>query len=303
MYYFTRIQLAKVLAVAALFLLSPPLTRGQAPTGDPVGVDQITWVNPPEALPPNTKHDTFWSPSMDLEVGYSIYLPPGYEEGVARYPVVYWLHGRGGNEAGVSPIPVLHAAIQDGRAKPIVFVIVNGGVASGYIDNPTTGVMGESVVVRELIPHIEGTYRVGSNAASRGIGGMSMGGAGAVRMALRYPEMFGVVVSVAGALLDYASIMERHWVPDAALARSYDPYVQASRQAVRLHQSLSLRMFIGTNDGQLNNNRRFNTHLDDLGVPCEYTQLEGIEHNLSQYLNAVGLEIFGFYSAHLVKPD
>ena len=127
-----------------------------------------------------------------------------------------------------------------------------------------------------------------------------MGGAGAIRMALRHPETFGAVVSVAGALFDQASIMERHWVSEAAVARHYDPYVLATQQAGRLRESLMLKILIGTNDVWLDENRRFRSRLDDLGIPCAYTELDGLEHSTVQYLDAAGAEISEFYSAHLV---
>ena len=236
---------------------------------------------------------------MDVEVGYSIYLPPGYEDNVRRYPVVYWLHGRTGSERLIEPVAALHSGIEDRRFEPLVLVIANGGVANGYIDNPTTGVMGESVIIHELMPHIEATYRVGSNAASRGIGGYSMGGAGAVRMALRHPKMFGAVVSVAGALFDHVKIMKRHWVTDTSLARKYDPYIQARRRAERFSEIPGLQLFIGTSDVNLRRNRQFHSHLDGLNVPHEYTELEGVEHILGQYLEALGPELFDFFSATL----
>lgn len=298
----TRRRMTVGALVATGLLCSwPPIVYGQ--TDDSVLVDEIAWVNPPEVLPPNTKHGTFNSPSMGFEVGYSIYVPDSSEVRTSPYPVVYWLHGRGGSEAHVQPIPVLHSAIEQNRVEPIVLVIVNGGVASGYIDNAATGVMGESVVLRELVPHIEATYPVRSDPAGRGIGGMSMGGAGAVRMALRFPETFGAVVSVAGALFNYTSIMERHWVPNATLARSYDPYVQATLQAERLRKSLPLKFFIGTNDQWLEENRRFQSHLDDLAIPYLAKEIDGVEHNFVQYLDAVGPEIFEFYSVQLSSAN
>ena len=236
---------------------------------------------------------------MDLEVGYSIYLPPGYEDSDQRYSVVYWLHGRGGSERGIQPVATLHAAVEAGRVEPMVLVIANGGIASGYIDNPTTGVMGESVILRELIPHVEATYRVGTNQRGRGLGGMSMGGAGTVRTALRHPELFGAVVAVAGALFDYESVMERHWVTDAALARTYDPYLLSRQQAKSLRETFNVKLVIGTNDEWLSENRRFRSHLQELGIPYEYDELEGVTHNLAQYLGELGPELFEFFSGHL----
>ena len=166
-------------------------TAGHGQTGSPVFVDQIAWVDPPDWLPVNVTHGTFQSTSMDVEVGYSIYLPPGYEENFRRYPVVYWLHGRTGSERLIELVAALRSGIEARRSEPLVLVIANGDVANGYIDNSATGVMGESVIIHELIPHVEATYRVGSSAASRGIGGYSMGGVGAVRMGARIKGIIG----------------------------------------------------------------------------------------------------------------
>ncbi len=291
----TEVALLSVLMTTVVAGL-PTASHGQ--TGRPVLVDQIAWVDPPDWLPANVTHGTFWSTSMDVEVGYSIYLPSGYEENRGRYPVVYWLHGRTGSERLIEPVAALHSGIEDRRFEPMVLVIANGGVANGYIDNPTTGVMGESVIIRELMPHIEATYRVGSNAASRGIGGYSMGGAGAVRMALRHPEVFGAVVSVGGSLFDHVKIIKRHWVTDASLARKHDPYIQSRRLAERFREIPGLQMLIGTRDVNLGRNRQFRSHLEGLNVPHAYAEIEGVEHTLEQYLDALGPELFDFFSAH-----
>ena len=291
-----------VLSVLMTMLVAGLPTPSLGQTDRPLLVDQITWVNPPDRLPLNVTHATFWSRSMDVDVGYSIYLPPGYEDNARRYPVVYWLHGRTGSERFIEPVGALHSGIEDGRFEPMVLVIANGGVANGYIDNPTTGVMGESVIISELMPHIEATYRVGSKTAGRGIGGYSMGGAGAVRMALRNPKAFRAAVSVGGPLFDYVKIMKRHWVTDTPLARKHDPYIQVRRLVERSLETPGLQMLIGTGDVTLGRNRQFRAHLDDLDVPYGYTELAGVQHNLEEYLDALGPELFDFFSAQLSVP-
>ncbi|MFT5498753.1 MAG: enterochelin esterase-like enzyme [Kiritimatiellia bacterium] len=77
----------------------------------------IVWVNEikaGETLPPHTQHLTFKSEAAQQEVGYCIYLPPGYGENPEqRYPVIYNLHGNGGNEfTGLYDIRVLHKGIE-----------------------------------------------------------------------------------------------------------------------------------------------------------------------------------------------
>ena len=58
------------------------------------------WNNPPKNLPAGAEHKTFMSASMKVEVGYTLYLPAEYKDNPdKRYPVLYYLHGRGGTES------------------------------------------------------------------------------------------------------------------------------------------------------------------------------------------------------------
>ena len=127
-----------VMSVLLPTLVLTSLSAGEAQVRPLVFVGDIAWVDPPNRLPTNVTHGTFRSTSMDVEVGYSIYLPPGYEEGVGRYPVVYWLHGAVGSERGTRPAEALHSVIADGRVEPMVLVVANGGRRSGFIDKSAT---------------------------------------------------------------------------------------------------------------------------------------------------------------------
>jgi endo-1,4-beta-xylanase len=119
------------------------------------------WNNPPKNLPANVEHRTFMSASMKVEVGYTIYLPAEYKEKPdKRYPVLYYLHGRGGTESSnLGAIKLLDAAIQEGKVPPMIYVHAMGGRNSGYVDAPDGSVMGETAIINELIPHIDATCR------------------------------------------------------------------------------------------------------------------------------------------------
>jgi endo-1,4-beta-xylanase len=270
----------------------------QAQADEPIRVGEIAWVNPPADPGPGVAHHTFRSGSMDLEVGFSIYLPPGYETSDRRFPVVYWLHGRGGNESDARPAHVLHKAIEEGRVDPMVLVFANGGVASGYIDNPNTGVMGESVIVDDLIPHVEANFRVSTDAAGRGVAGFSMGGAGAVRLAIRNPLQWAAVVSIAGVLVGPAELMERNFIVDADLAQRHDLFATSIDAAPRLRR-MDLRFVVGTADDWVGQNRRFAAHLGHQNLPIDYIEIPGVAHDLSEYLEEDGTQMFQFFSARL----
>ena len=96
-------------------LLSLPGARATAQTS----WFPVTWSNPPEAPVPGVQHRTFRSAALDAEVGYNILLPPDYESSDRRYPVLYWLHGAGGNENVSVPhlTPVVREAVAALQAR------------------------------------------------------------------------------------------------------------------------------------------------------------------------------------------
>src|SRR5262249_10157044 len=146
------------------------------------------------------EHGTLRSRAMNgREVGYNVYLPPGYREGGQRYPVVHYLHGLGGNERDSAyTATFVDKAIRAKEVPPLIYVFPNGGYASMYEDRPRDGVMAETLIVKELIPQIDTSYRTLGTRDGRAVSGFSMGGFGALRFAFRYPELFSSVVTVAG---------------------------------------------------------------------------------------------------------
>ena len=109
------------------------------------------WNNPPGNLPTGVEHKTFTSASMKTEVGYNIYLPAAYAaEPNRRFPVIYYLHGRGGTESSLlMAFGLLDKAIADGKVPPVIYVHAMAGRNSGYVDAPDGSVMGETVVIKE----------------------------------------------------------------------------------------------------------------------------------------------------------
>lgn len=105
-------------------------------------------------------------------------MPPDYEAALARrYPIVYWLHGIGGGQTGV-PLMAgrLTEAIAAGRTPPMIVVYVNGMIRSSYVNSADGRTPVETVTIKELIPHIDATYRTIATRAGRMIEGFSMAG-------------------------------------------------------------------------------------------------------------------------------
>ncbi len=178
---------------------------------------EFLWVNP---LPmgvsyPGVSHHTFISPSMRHEVGYCIYLPPRYDDATnsaQRYPVVYYLDGsRPGSEIrSISLAETIHAAISDGTVPAAIYVWVNGGEVSHY-NYPSKNSMGEDVFVKELIPHVDRTYRTIAERRGRAIEGFSQGGRGTTRIMFKYPHLFVSAAPGGGGPCDGAAHLGKQW--------------------------------------------------------------------------------------------
>jgi S-formylglutathione hydrolase FrmB len=142
---------------------------------------------------------------LHTSVRYCAYLPASYSEENAKtrkYPVLYLLHGLGGNEQSMA-VDGEWTALQDLRNSHQVgdFVVVApDGWDTFYVNSRDGKTLYSDFFVRELIPFVERTYRVRSERSARGITGFSMGGYGALRFAFAHPELFGSVSAHSGAL-------------------------------------------------------------------------------------------------------
>jgi enterochelin esterase-like enzyme len=136
------------------------------------------------------------------ERGYYVYLPPSYVEGNKRYPVVHILHGATGNEDQFLMLKdVYEKMLQKGAVQEIILVFSDGDnkfKASNYLSSPTIGDY-ETYIARELVAQIDANYRTMPHRDSRGITGCSMGGSGAMHLALNFPDVYNVVVPISAS--------------------------------------------------------------------------------------------------------
>ena len=313
----TRI-LAAVMAACLPGLLPVLGQTAPAPTASRPAQSQaaprpfsLRWVNPADSLPAGARHETFHSPAMNCDVGYCIYLPPGYADGNARYPVLYWLHGRGGNElTGLHYVPLLNQAIVSGRIPPMLMVIVNGGADTMYCDSVDRTIMADSAIARELIPYIDSHYRTIAKREGRVIEGFSMGGAGALKFAFKYPELFCSAVGGAPALnqswermidSDHAERTRRMFANDRRVFESERVVTWLKKNADRIRGRVSIRIVVGDQDRLKPNNDALCKQLDELKIPYEYEVLEGIGHSGDQVYEKVGLKGFQFQAAGMAR--
>ncbi|WP_182914449.1 alpha/beta hydrolase-fold protein [Paenibacillus sp. 1011MAR3C5] len=140
--------------------------------------------------------------TVGTELSYRLYLPHGYnEEAPTRYPVMYLLHGSGGTETSWDKFwPILDSMIESKKIPPVIAVApVTGN--SYWVDSGKFGDV-ESAVTQDLIPLIDHTYPTIASREGRGLVGFSMGGYGALRYSLVYPELFGGAALLSPAIQD-----------------------------------------------------------------------------------------------------
>jgi S-formylglutathione hydrolase FrmB len=147
------------------------------------------------------RYANFNSPSLGREVAYAVDLPPSYTRSQQAYPVVYALHGLFESHAfwerrGLASL--LAAMREKGGAPEFVVVAVDGG-NSFFVNGPLG--RHEDLVTRDLIGHVEATYRVRRGRDDRMLLGVSMGGYAALRIAFSQPGLFRAVASHSAMLL------------------------------------------------------------------------------------------------------
>lgn len=132
---------------------------------------------------------------------YAIYLPADYDSSQRSYPVLYLLHGQGGDQANWIDYGDLQQiadhAINSGNATPMIIVMPDATSGrSGYFNDIRGDWNYEDFFFQELIPFIEKKYRVKPIKRSRAISGLSMGGGGTFMYALRHPELFSAAYPI-----------------------------------------------------------------------------------------------------------
>ncbi len=131
---------------------------------------------------------------------YSIFFPPSYDSNKDVYPVLYFLHGLFNDhtswtdsEHGNLPAKIERLMLEK-KIPEMLLVHPNGG-RSFYTNYYDGHLKYEDFVVKELVGHVETTYRARKGRRNRSIAGTSMGGFGALKIAMKYPDMYGAVAA------------------------------------------------------------------------------------------------------------
>ncbi|MGI8733538.1 MAG: alpha/beta hydrolase [Pyrinomonadaceae bacterium] len=223
-------------------------------------------------------------------IEYRILYPVNYQrEGNAekRFPVIYLLHGFSGDNSNwlEKSRVALYATHFD------VFIVMVEGDNGWYTDSasvPTDKY--ESYIIKELIPEIEQRFRVSREREGRAIAGLSMGGYGALKFGLKYPEKFSLVASMSGAF-DAASwtdsdlktfefirqSIQKTFGPPNSPTRLSNDLIRITRAASpeQIKQLPFVYFDCGTEDFLFQTNRDFLALLVERKIPHEFRQLPG----------------------------
>ena len=139
----------------------------------------------------------------------TIYLPPGYASPDKIYPVVYLLHGFGGDETSLVgevgdelAVLLIDGLIQNGLIKEMIIVMPDAHNSYGgsyYLNSELIGNY-EDYIVYELVNYVDDNYRTIRDRDGRAIGGASMGGYGSITLAMKHPDIFSSAASLSPPL-------------------------------------------------------------------------------------------------------
>lgn len=237
------------------------------------------------------------SSNVSGPVDVAVYLPPGYDPARAQaYPFILQLHGGGGSSAQLAGLAdTLERAIKNGVIPPVVSAMPSAG-RSFYMDYRDGSQKWETFILKDLIPHMRGSYNIAKTREGTLVTGVSMGGMGSLRLAFKHPNEFAAVASMEPGIepalaFDDVQLRDRFWRDDVLLKSIYgdpidkvywadnNPATIASREPDRL---VDLAIYLEAGDQDmffLHHGTEFlHRILFDAGLSHEYRLVRGAEH-------------------------
>lgn len=273
--------------------------------------------------------ESFASAALGVRKHYVVYLPPSYAAAPSRrYPVIYYLHGLSGEETDWVAMGGIDAIADslEARGMPELILVMPDGDDAWWSDAPADRGYAacdadstqshatptycvrhsryETYVAVDLVRHVDSTYRTRADRAHRAIAGLSMGGYGAMAIALGHPDLFAAAASHSGVLSPlytgphpfaapprYATAFDslraawgegflwRTIAPalgaDTGAWRARDPARRAAALVAARKPVPALFIDVGAQDGLADQSRAFSWELTRLGIPHAYAEWPG----------------------------
>lgn len=244
---------------------APATTDQRAPTAPLVGVPKVSpYVG---AIQGAFREVQFQSAALDRKMSYFVYLPPNYGKDGRSYPVLYLLHGASGSKdewPAYGLLDTLDRLITAGELNPLIVVMPQGD--DGYWMNHAKGGRrwGDYVAI-DLVHDVDASFRTLTDPDHRAIGGLSMGGFGALHLAFSHPDTFRSVGGHSPSLQ-----------PNNGLVSAGTPAEYAQRDPIQLAAQApgvdKLRIWIdaGSADPWLKRDELLHTALTQRGITHQW---------------------------------
>ena len=227
----------------------------------------------------------YFSPALGKATSCNVIFPENVEHS-GPYPTLYLLHGLSDDYSAWQRRTSLERYVQ---TLPIIVVMPDGG--RGWYSDAHEGDKYERAIMDDCIGFIDRTFQTDARREARAIGGLSMGGYGAIKLALQHPDKFVSAHGHSSAFgfghrlwrsdepefrriigpQDVGGPLDLWKIADDAAPKSGEP-----SQAATADESLpALRIDCGTSDFLIEQNREFDAHLNELGVAHEYEEFPG----------------------------
>ena len=255
-----------------------------------------TYIDPVALDLGGTRYGLYETPvrGVGTYASYRVYLPPDYVTNTERrYPAIYFLHGRSVDSK--RPITSgyvarVDAAIRSGVMPPTIVVLVQGLNTGWYVDSEDGQYPIESVIVGDLVRHVDATYRTLAAREGRAIEGHSMRGYGALHIGLKYPDLFAAVTGNSPAMIED--------VPDGMGSQTFweaqAPAALAKANLEKVRQQ-RIRVIIGEEDSLFAGAKRLADALAALNVRHEFIPVPRAPHNHDQLLQYESFDTMAFY--------
>lgn len=221
------------------------------------------------------------SPGNSMQRRLTIYTPPGYETGSEKYPVLYLLHGAGGDEEAWMALgrfsQIMDNLIAAGKAKPMIVVTPNGNViqdaapgegTDGYYKPqfmvPKTMDGTYEATFPDIMKFVESSYRVKADKANRAIAGLSMGGYHSLHISRYYPNTF-----------DYVGLFSAAIIPNDKVKSKVYENIDATLKTQMDNGYKLYWIGMGKTDFLYKSGEEYRAKLDKMGMKYTYVETEG----------------------------
>ena len=236
---------------------------------------------------------TIYSNSMHKSIKAVVIKPDSYQVKNKRFPVVYLLHGYDG---WYSNWIIRAPELKDyADTRQIIIVCPDGATSSWYFDSPVDATYRyETHIAKEVVVFIDKNFRTIADNKHRAITGLSMGGHGALFLALRHPHIFGAAGSMSG-VVDLKQTHNRFDISKRigdTITHAKDWYDLAVINLIEKYTKTKQKIIFdcGNKDIFIEGNRRLHQKMLQLKIPHEYIERKG-EHNWDYWRNAIPFQL------------